>query len=54
MVEPRARHLGALDGEFVANTRRAVPTTAAAVVIERMDIIEPCDQRAAQQGLAGP
>ena len=47
--------LGALDGEFlVARAHEGLSRPlAAAVVIERIDIIEPCDQRAAQQGLAG-
>ena len=46
--------LGALDGEFlVARTHEGLSRPfAAAVVVERVDVIEPCDQRAAQQGLA--
>ena len=46
--------LGALDGEFlVARAHEGLSRPfAAAVVVERVDIIEACDQRAAQQGLA--
>src|SRR6202011_1442236 len=48
--------LGALDGEFlVARAHKGLSCPfAAAVVIERVDIIEPCDKRAAQQRLAAP
>ena len=48
--------LGALDGEFlVARAHEGLSRPfAATVVIERVDIIEPCDQRAAQQRLAAP
>ena len=48
--------LGALDGEFlVARAHEGLSRPlAAAVVIERIDIIKPCDKRAAQQGFAAP
>ena len=46
--------LGALDGEFlVARTHEGLSRPlAAAVVVEGVDVIEPCDQRSAQQRLA--
>src|SRR6202046_5797965 len=48
--------LGALDGEFlIARTHEGQSRPfATTVVIEGVDIIEPCDQRAAQQGFATP
>src|SRR5450631_3427973 len=44
--------LGALDGEFlVARAHEGLSRPfAAAIVIQRVDVIEPRDQRAAQQG----
>jgi hypothetical protein len=46
--------LGALDGEFlVTRTHEGLSRPfAAAVIVERVDIIEPCDKRSAQQRLA--
>src|SRR5262249_20586560 len=56
VVAAREAVVGALDGEYLiqrAHEGLARPL-AAAVIIDRVDVIEPRDQRAAQQRLAAP